>query len=126
MLVGSWGCGEAPSSAGEEALDAGPTCARGTDNCACISGSGCQAGLLCIAGRCLQSQGSESPVEPPLSRPTLPRPRPDPAALEDAGPEPASDGGSSGPSTDAGDGGALESAADASASPTGGADASAG
>jgi hypothetical protein len=78
------GCAEDPPAevAGEAVPDAGPACEQGTRGCTCP----CQANLLCIAGRCLETEG---PREPP-SQPT-PRPRPDPPpfSIPDAGSEPA-------------------------------------
>jgi len=90
-LLLSSACGD---SSPEPALDAdaGPSCERGTRNCACIGGSGCRDDLLCIAGLC-SSRPEEAPDEMdprPRPRPTPPDPGdPDP----DAGPPPPADAG---------------------------------
>lgn len=81
LLAAGVACGDDPAP--PEALpDAGPACERGTLDCGCIGGSGCQDDLLCIAGRCLQTEG---PSE--MGPSTRPRPPPNnpPLTLPDAG-----------------------------------------
>lgn len=112
-LVMSSACGDDPASDPPVTADAGPPCERGTRNCACIGGSGCQDDLLCIAGRCSLTQ--DGPDEP---APPRPRPPPDldlpeidagnqtpPAGDADGGAVDASvpDDGPSTPTPDAGD-----------------------
>lgn len=81
LLVGS-ACGDdAPAGPALDA-DAGPSCERGTRNCACIGGSGCRDDLLCIAGLC----SARMPAEPAEMTPR-PRPRPTPPDPGDAEPD---------------------------------------
>jgi hypothetical protein len=104
-LLLSSACGDEPAAPALDA-DAGPSCERGTRNCACIGGSRCQADLLCIAGLC-SSRAEDEPEE------MGPRPRPRPTPPDPAEPDP--DAGLASP-TDAG-------ALDASVPETPGADA---
>jgi hypothetical protein len=93
-------CGDDSSTGPALDADAGPSCERGTRNCACIGGSGCRDDLLCIAGLC-----SSRPEDAPEQTPDRPRPRPtppDPGDPDpDAGPPTPADAGepdaSSGP-----------------------------
>jgi hypothetical protein len=111
-LVLSSACGD-DSSPPVLTADAGPSCERGTRNCACVGGSGCRDDLLCISGVC-SVQAEEPPPE------IQPRPRPRPTPLDpgdpdrDAGSQPApldggaldaavpGDGDASAPAPDAG------------------------
>jgi hypothetical protein len=103
-------CGDDPPPPLEAIPDAGPACERGTVDCGCIGGGGCQDALLCIAGRCLQTEG---PTEmSPIVRPRPPPNNPDvPVPAAPDGGSPASDAGAppadastldAGGSTDAG------------------------
>jgi hypothetical protein len=80
------GCAEDPPAqvAAETLPDAGPACEQGTRGCSCP----CRAELLCIAGRCLQTEGPREPAPEPAPRPR-PAPPPPPPPLFDAGAEPA-------------------------------------
>jgi hypothetical protein len=110
-LLLSSACGDDSSPGPALDADAGPSCERGTRNCACIGGSGCRGELLCIAGLC-SSRPEETPDEPtapPRPRPTPPDPGdPDPdaglPAPADAGDRDASipGDGDDGPALDAG------------------------
>lgn len=78
-MAGGAACGDDPPPPLPETPDAGPACEHGTLDCGCIGGSGCQDDLLCIAGRCLQTEGPSemSPIRrprPPPSNPSLPGP----------------------------------------------------
>jgi hypothetical protein len=75
--------------------DAG-SCEAGDDGCACIGGSGCRDGLLCIARRCLLIDTEEQPDQTTPPRPSRPFPPappvpavPDAGAASDAGQTPA-------------------------------------
>lgn len=77
--------------------DAGTACEAGSEGCACVFGSGCQQGLLCISRRCLLADATPEMMQerpprpaPPLPNPPAPEPAPDgggPAAPSDAGVE---------------------------------------
>ena len=90
-LVLSSACGDDPPPAPAVVPDAGPACERGTLNCACIGGSGCQDDLLCIAGRCSLTQ--RDPAEPPPPRPRRPPELDLPEPDAGAGPPAVPDGG---------------------------------
>lgn len=82
--------------------DAGPDCAAGSEGCACVFGSGCQQGLLCIARRCLTTDATPevTTTRPPRPPPTLPNPpEPEPP---DIGSPPAPPDAGDGSSPDAG------------------------
>lgn len=79
------GCAEDPpaAAAGDPAPDAGPPCESGSQGCVC--GSGCDDNLLCVADRCVLTEGPREPAPPPTPRPRPTRP---PLQGADAGPSP--------------------------------------
>jgi len=101
------GCAEDPPAdvATNPVPDAGPACDPGTLGCTCP----CQTALLCIAGRCLATEG---PREPETQLPPRPRPAPPPPSILDAGSEPASS--DAGPGASGGPDAAAPDASDAS------------
>jgi hypothetical protein len=120
LLAGACGDDAAPARSVGPPVDAGLiTCELGSENCVCMGGSGCQEGLICIAGRCLDTEEPSGTDAPPRDRPrpngidsNLP-PDPDqPEQPDAAAPDAASPGGTpdasaSGPDQpppDAGDG----------------------
>jgi hypothetical protein len=77
------GCAEDPPAPVTPPMpDAGPACEPGTAGCVCP----CEENLLCISGRCLETEG---PREPPVDSRPRPRPTQPPTIVLDAGPEPA-------------------------------------
>jgi hypothetical protein len=70
LLAGACGDDEAQAPSVELTVDAGAiSCERGGENCACLGGSSCQEGLLCIAGRCLRADEPSGTEAPPRDRP---------------------------------------------------------
>jgi hypothetical protein len=98
LLASSAACGKDEATPGPAGTpDAGLACEAGSEGCACVFGSGCQDGLLCIARRCLIPDET-----PDMSAPQVPRPPP--ILPAPAAPEPATpDGGSPPAPPDAGD-----------------------
>jgi hypothetical protein len=101
------GCAEDPPADVVTAAvpDAGPACEQGARGCACP----CQEDLLCVAGRCLETEGPSEPAPQPEPRP---RPTPPPSSILDAGAEPAPADADA--DADAGTGGSDAQAPDAS------------
>jgi hypothetical protein len=91
-VVSAGGCASDPEPEVVPVVDAGPACEPGSENCACIGGSGCKDELLCIARRCLLTDQEEQadPTTPSRPRPQLP----EPPAGEDAGANEPLDAGS--------------------------------
>jgi hypothetical protein len=99
LMVLAGACGEdaARPPGGELPADAGAnSCELGSKGCECLGGSGCQDGLLCIAGRCLETEEPSGTEAPPRDRPrpngiesNLP---PDPEQPDAAAPDAASPG----------------------------------
>jgi hypothetical protein len=86
LMASGAACADDPPPPPAAVLDAGPACERGTLDCGCIGGSGCQDSLLCIAGRCLQTEG-------PMEMSPIVRPRPPPATNPNVPLPAAPDGG---------------------------------
>lgn len=82
LLLGG-ACAKDPPAPPADSVDAGPDCVRGTRNCACIGGTRCSTGLVCLAGRCSLNLDEEE-TEPG------PRPRPRPPTFD---PDPGTDAG---------------------------------
>jgi hypothetical protein len=103
LWAGAAACGDdsTPSVVSTPTPDAGVACELGSENCACVSGSGCRGDLLCIAGRCLAIQGrgeSEPPPERPRPQVVPNRPLPVPpviTTMPESGDAGAADGGGS-------------------------------
>lgn len=98
LLLGG-ACAKDPPSPPAVNVDAGPQCELGTRNCACIGGTRCAAGLVCVVGRCSLTV-NQPPEEMP---PRRPRPRPPmPFPFGDGGAPPGGPGApDAGPSPDA-------------------------
>jgi hypothetical protein len=95
VLSSAAGCDDAPTPAAPVGVDSGvEACEPGTQGCACLGGSGCRDDLLCVARRCLVTEGPED---------TEPSARPRPVPRDPLPPivDPP-DTGSSVPSEDAG------------------------
>jgi hypothetical protein len=108
LIASAAGCGDDPAPPLTAAPDAGPACEQGSEGCACFFGSGCRDDLLCIAGRCLMTQGQGESDPAPGPRPPL-TPNPPPPPVGGRIPDAGDAGGSP---VDAGDG--LDAASDGS------------
>ncbi len=86
LVASGAACADDPAPPLEVVVDAGPACERGTLDCECIGGSGCQDDLLCIAGRCLQTEGPRDMS--PGMRPRPPPNNPNPPVTDAGDPSP--------------------------------------
>ena len=91
LVFGLLGSGAAcsasdPPAPADVGVDAGTPCDPGTLACICIpGGTGCKDDLLCVAGRCQETE-VEGPNEPDPTPPSRPRPpRPGSNSPDDAG-----------------------------------------
>jgi hypothetical protein len=114
-------CSDAKPLRAPDSPDAGgPACDLGTSGCACAPVTGCRLGLLCIANRCLPTEGGQGGVPNDSDVPDLPgyggngptfeddagtTPTPSADASTDAAAPEADTGAPPGPDPDAGDGG---------------------
>lgn len=64
-------CGDSKRSESPEAVDSGVelSCAVGTLNCRCNVAAACVGDLLCVAGRCIQTEGTSGIDKPPVFPP---------------------------------------------------------
>ncbi|MBC8071973.1 MAG: VWA domain-containing protein [Deltaproteobacteria bacterium] len=62
-LLGAWACGDTVRGDGD--------CSVGSRHCMCTGGGGCDPGLSCIDGICVDADGSEGPVTDTDGDPTV-------------------------------------------------------
>lgn len=82
-------CSDPKPLTAPERPDAGPACDLGTSGCACAPVTGCRLGLLCIANRCLPTEGGEGGVPNDSDVPSLPGYGGNAPTFEDGGATPA-------------------------------------
>jgi hypothetical protein len=94
LLASNSACGKDAAPAPSAVPDAGSACEAGSEGCACVFGSGCRQGLLCIARRCLIPDDTPDMSEPPVPRraPILPLP-PEPGPSDSGSPPAPLDAG---------------------------------
>src|SRR5688572_26680967 len=82
-------CSDAKPLPAPDAPDAGPACDLGTSGCSCAPVTGCRLGLLCVAGKCLPTEGGQGGVPNDSDVPNLPGYGGDgPSVEDDAGTPP--------------------------------------
>jgi hypothetical protein len=114
-VVFAFACSDAKPLPAPESPDAGAAeCELGTSGCGCARVTGCQLGLLCVANRCLPTEGGQGGVPNDSDVPDLPDyGGSGPTLDDDAGSTPIVDASTPGadtgvppaPDPDAGDGG---------------------
>lgn len=67
-------CGSSKAPAASVPADSGPPCDPGTRACICTSDGTCDDGLICITGRCFDTEGTPLPNDPnaPTGHPPAP------------------------------------------------------
>jgi hypothetical protein len=85
-------CADAKPVREPESPDAGaPACELGTSGCGCAPVTGCRLGLLCVANRCLPTEGGQGGVPNDSDVPNLPDYGGGPTLEDDAGTTPIVD-----------------------------------